>query len=118
MTNPKYQTSVTTQALGMVEFPNVTICNYNRVNVTRKRELNMSDGALSYLYKLLPQNYKISSDQLGTTKSLQKAYEDWAAGYNKNFTTEEIFTYLGHDCEPTFLLCIFGGPTFDVRKSH
>lgn len=105
---PKYTTSVTTQTQGSVIFPNITICNYNRANLSRKNELNMSDETLSYLYLGLPQNYKISSIDMNTTAPLKAAYETWKLNYTGSLAFDDIFKDLGHNCESTFLLCIFG----------
>lgn len=105
---PKYVTSVTTTPQSSVEFPNITICNYNRANLTRKTELNISDEVLTYLYMGLPQNYKISTYDQNTTEQYRMAYDEWKKGYNGSLAIKDIFTLLGHDCEPTFLLCIFG----------
>ncbi len=109
---------MTTLPQNQVEFPNVTICNYNRVNLTRKTELGISDDVLSYLYMGLPQNYKISSYALNTTEQYQLAYEAWKLTYNGSLVIDDIFTDLGHDCEPTFLLCIFGTKSMSIYLTY
>lgn len=108
-----YVTSITSVPMESLVFPNISICNFNRVNVSRKVSLNLSNEALAYLYLALPQNYKISSATLNNTEELKLAYSQWLLSYNRTVDVEGIFSYLGHDCQPTYLACRFGGKAFD-----
>lgn len=108
----KYFTAITTTPVESLSLPNITLCNFNRVNISKKVELKLSDEALAYLYLALPQNYKISSFALNNTDKLKLAYDQWVSFYNRTVDVQEIFSFLGHECSPTFLFCQFAGKSF------
>lgn len=113
-----YITSITTELRTEVPFPNVTVCNYNRANNTKVVQLNISKDTLAYMYLGLPQTYKIATYGNSLINlPLKTSYDDWRSTYNGSLSILDMFTYLGHDCEKTLILCSFGNIRFNCCES-
>lgn len=54
----RYKTTVSKQMIdGGVEYPNLTVCNYNRAKQSLINETNLDTKILIYLFQLFPVNY-------------------------------------------------------------
>ncbi|EYC26051.1 hypothetical protein Y032_0011g1532 [Ancylostoma ceylanicum] len=100
-----------------IEFPLVTLCNFNPVKKSYIRKLNrtgdVSDDLLDYLMEFL-----IDASSLYWTADREnlhvgeKALEVYKAKH-PNFTVEGFFLDAGFNCEESMMICSFGGRQFN-----
>ncbi|VDM59727.1 unnamed protein product [Angiostrongylus costaricensis] len=106
-----------------IDFPMVTLCNYNPIRKTYIERLNVtgdfSDDLLDYLLDFL-----IDASTLYGAADREilhigdKALEIYQKAH-PNFTVHDFFMKAGLDCEDIMMMCSFGGRRFDCcRYAH
>ncbi|CAI2304032.1 unnamed protein product [Caenorhabditis sp. 36 PRJEB53466] len=105
---------------GGMDFPAVTVCNFNPIKKSYVRELNVSGDlsgeTLEYLLQTNMDTMFVFSNL--DRYNLKKIHED-AETYFANHTDFQIIKFLrtaGYDCSEMFLTCYFGGRRFDCCK--
>ncbi|UMM12803.1 hypothetical protein L5515_001399 [Caenorhabditis briggsae] len=105
---------------GGMDFPAVTVCNFNPIKKSYVRELNASGDLTGETLEYLLQT---NMDAMFVFSNLDrhnlKKTHDEAETYFQNHTDFQIINFLrtaGYDCGEMFLTCYFGGRRFDCCK--
>ncbi|KAF1770424.1 hypothetical protein GCK72_002242 [Caenorhabditis remanei] len=105
---------------GGMDFPAVTVCNFNPIKKSYVRELNASgDLTGATLEYLLQTNMDAMFVFSNLDRNNLKQTHDEAETYFQNHTDFQIIKFLrtaGYDCGEMFLTCYFGGRRFDCCK--
>ncbi|EGT45420.1 hypothetical protein CAEBREN_29214 [Caenorhabditis brenneri] len=105
---------------GGMDFPAVTVCNFNPIKKSYVRELNASgDLTGATLEYLLQTNMDAMFVFSNLDRHNLKETHDEAETYFQNHTDFQIIKFLrtaGYDCGEMFLTCYFGGRRFDCCK--
>lgn len=112
-----HATSITIVSDSQIYFPNVTVCNQNRINYIRGT--NLSKNGLIYAFFSAPQQDYYSWYRTTTWYSQLKQYEeDYSDMMRSNnlSSVKEMFHKFGYSCEETFMACLWGGEEFDCCK--
>lgn len=110
VTENKYSTSVFIETRPSVQFPNVTVCNFNRA---RKSKIsNISFDALSYAFGSFAYVYSISSMFVNITE-YELAWREFAKEDITFSNLERLIKNIGSNCQTTFLSCIWAGVPFN-----
>lgn len=108
-----YQTTVSLGSGENIPFPNITICNFNRINKLKIGPID--NDALSYAFSssLLPYIFQFSIPSLNA--DISKYEEAWLRmSQELNVTnTVQLYKIYGHSCEETFLGCFFDNSYFN-----
>ncbi|VDM67654.1 unnamed protein product [Strongylus vulgaris] len=100
-----------------IEFPMITLCNFNPIKKSYIRYLNrtgdFSDDLLDYLMEfLIDANTLYGTADRETLHVGQKALDAYQI-LHPNFTVLDFFMKAGFSCEETMMLCSFGGRQFN-----
>ncbi|KHJ96065.1 hypothetical protein OESDEN_03975 [Oesophagostomum dentatum] len=100
-----------------IEFPMITLCNFNPIKKSYIKQLNktgdLSDELLDYLMEsLIDANTLYGTADRQNLHVGQKALEVYQNAH-PNFTVQEFFMNAGFKCEDTMMLCSFGGRQFN-----
>ncbi len=88
---PHYETKSFLEDKGSADFPNITVCNFNRVNQSAAREWNMGTKQLVYLYGSIAEGYDFGWSDLALVEQrsetevvldYKKAWVHWQNGKN------------------------------------
>lgn len=97
-----------------VPFPNVTICNFNRIDETLLSE-DVDREVFSYLFDNVGINYNLEKDYMKETHIFEPRWEKMK--WILNITTVHgLYKKYGHSCEDTFILCKMETHQFDCCK--
>ncbi|KAK6728426.1 hypothetical protein RB195_005830 [Necator americanus] len=99
-----------------IEFPLVTLCNFNPIKKSYIRHINkthdFSDDLLDYLMEfLIDANTLYGTADRANLHVGEKALESYLMTH-PNFTVQEFFMDAGFECEESMMLCSFGGRQF------
>ncbi|CAJ0592574.1 unnamed protein product [Cylicocyclus nassatus] len=99
-----------------IEFPMITLCNFNPIKKSYIKHLNktgdFTDDLLDYLMEfLIDPNTLYGTADRETLHVGQKAFEVYQSAH-PNFTVRDFFMNAGFSCEETMKLCSFGGRQF------
>ncbi|CAI5439886.1 unnamed protein product [Caenorhabditis angaria] len=105
---------------GGMDFPAVTVCNFNPIKKSYIRELNVS-GDLSFetLEYFLQTNMDTMFIYSNLNRTKLKTSHEEAQAYKRNHSDFRIVKFLqtaGYDCSEMFATCYFGGRRFDCCK--
>lgn len=109
-----YSTSEIIENVGHLPFPNVTVCNYNRANISRMQELGLDEDSLEILFSasvepfLVPISMQYQDNSTGLT-ALKAAFDR----FNRSYPHVQIIEFLGHDCVTSLLGCWWLGFPFN-----
>uniref|UniRef100_A0A915IRM3 Uncharacterized protein n=1 Tax=Romanomermis culicivorax TaxID=13658 RepID=A0A915IRM3_ROMCU len=106
-----------------IDFPNVTVCNYNRIKQSHIEKHNMTPELLSYIFQLmptvagydLPAGYFDKNDtKTNWSKLEEQAYDRYLAsgGFRNIF---EFFRVHGHTVDETFFKVSAGMEKIDLQ---
>ena len=66
-----------------MDLPNVTICNFNRIDTTKAAKLNMGEKEIAYLYGSIYGAYDLSFEQVAPLVGISS--QEMYAEYKKNW---------------------------------
>lgn len=111
-----FQTSVSVKNLEGIQFPTMTICNFNRVRQSFVDEYRIHRFALYYAFGTAPESYSLTLENFlkfnTTFDDYESAWLEFSAR-TKIKGTIELFSRFGHSCSMTFLQCQFQMESFD-----
>uniref|UniRef100_A0A914V7S0 Uncharacterized protein n=1 Tax=Plectus sambesii TaxID=2011161 RepID=A0A914V7S0_9BILA len=113
---PHFDSSIIADQEDYMLFPNVTVCNQNRVNVTKLIELGITGEKIHSIEHLF-----LSQFVGYMFLNLEEGAQEWmrvkeifdATNRSHLKDPNELLRYLGHSCEETLLHCYMNQEIFD-----
>ncbi|KAJ1363758.1 hypothetical protein KIN20_023689 [Parelaphostrongylus tenuis] len=95
-------------AVDGILFPDITICNQNRVKTSRLLKYSMSRQLVSYIFKSMDDHLESDGDD-SDHRLFAQFMEDHKKRTGKNFSLIEFFNDIRPSCKDMLLSCSFAG---------
>lgn len=110
-----YQSQMDVIAQEKIPFPNVTICNFNRIDETLIGDVDRE--VFSYVFAVAGINYvlEMKYENENETDNFEERWNKMKLALNVT-NLRSLFMKYGHSCEDTFVLCKWQLEHFDCCK--
>lgn len=115
MTEYPYQSQMDIVAHERIPFPNVTICNFNRIDETLTSHLTLDREVFSYVFSSAGLHYNVEKNYAEQIDIFQPRWKKMKLTLNVT-DLKSLYMKYGHSCEDTFLLCKWQLQKFDCCK--
>uniref|UniRef100_A0A914V533 Uncharacterized protein n=1 Tax=Plectus sambesii TaxID=2011161 RepID=A0A914V533_9BILA len=113
---PHFDSSIIAYQEDYMLFPNVTVCNQNRVNATKLIELGITGEnihSIEHLFLSQLVGYMFPNFDTGAQEWMRVKEIFDATNRSQLKDPNELLRYLGHSCEETLLHCYMNQEIFD-----
>lgn len=92
----------------VLRFPNITICNYNRIKQSLRNKTKIDPMVLIYLFQLFPATYDYPLSHLGPSiiSNYQEAWDSYMGANNGEIDIAKILRFYGHNRTETFIIAL------------